>query len=311
MANYLITGVAGFIGAALAKRLIIEGHTVVAIDNLSTGYENNIPDGVDFYLGDCGDAVVYEQIPQTPYDAIYHIAGQSSGEISFDDPIYDIRTNAESTILLLKFALRNKCTRFIYAGTMSVYGIKPDRPIREEENCHPQSFYGVAKLASEHYMRIYQRYGIKTTSLRLFNVYGPGQNLANLRQGMISIFLAQMLNNDHIHVKGAPDRFRDFIHIDDVVEAFMRCLDCKESWGENINVGTGKKTTVGEVINTLLATMDSEITVKYSGATAGDIHGIFANIDKMKSSLGLHTFTPIEKGIQDMVAWARKLNPDV
>ena len=306
MANYLITGAAGFIGAALAKRLVTEGHTVVAIDNLSTGYETNIPEGVNFFQGDCGDFAIYEHIPQEPYDAIYHIAGQSSGEISFDDPIYDIRTNAESTILLLKFALKNMCTRFIFAGTMSVYGIKPDQPISEDEDCYPQSFYGVAKLASEHYMRIYQQYGIKTTSLRLFNVYGPGQNLSNLRQGMVSIFLAQMLKKSHIHVKGARDRFRDFIHVDDVVEAFVRCLSREESWGENINIATGKKTTVGEVVDALVETRDSEITVEYSGATAGDIHGIFANIDKMKSLLGMHTFTPIEQGIKDMVGWAEQ-----
>ena len=105
MASYLVTGAAGFIGAAVAKRLLDDGHQVVTIDNLSTGFESNIPESVTFVEGDCGDASVYERIPQSHYDAIFHIAGQSSGEISFDDPIYDIRTNAESTLLLLKFAL--------------------------------------------------------------------------------------------------------------------------------------------------------------------------------------------------------------
>ena len=95
MANYLVTGAAGFIGAALAGRLVSSGHTVVTIDNLSTGLIGNIPEGVTFIEGDCADPVVYELIPQERYDAIFHIAGQSSGEVSFDDPIYDIRTNAE------------------------------------------------------------------------------------------------------------------------------------------------------------------------------------------------------------------------
>ena len=114
MANYLVTGAAGFIGAAVAKKLLVDGHRVVSIDNLSTGFESNIPEGVTFIKGDCGDANVYKKVPQEHYDAIFHIAGQSSGEISFDDPIYDIRTNAESTLLLLKFALKNECKRLCY-----------------------------------------------------------------------------------------------------------------------------------------------------------------------------------------------------
>ena len=106
MANYIVTGAARFIGEALAQRLISEGHYVVTIDNLSTGFEENIPDGVDFIQGDCADISICEQLPNIKYEAIFHIAGQNSGEISFDDLIYDIRTNAESTLLLLKYALK-------------------------------------------------------------------------------------------------------------------------------------------------------------------------------------------------------------
>jgi len=301
MDRYFVTGAAGFIGSALAKRLVKEGHTVVTIDNLSTGFERNIPDGVTFIRGDCGDPSAYANIPDERYDAIFHIAGQSSGEISYDDPIYDIRTNAESTLLLLKFALQNGCDRFIYAGTMSVYGIKPDRPVSEDEDCHPQSFYGVAKLSSEHYMRIYQQYGINSTSLRLFNVYGPGQNMENLRQGMVSIFLAQMIKNKHIHVKGAPDRYRDFIYIDDVVEAFMRCLIHEKSKGRVINVATGKKTKVREIVEMLVATQDREISVEYEGGTPGDIHGIYADVTTMNDVLGLWSKTNLKQGIEKML----------
>lgn len=304
MANYLVTGAAGFIGAALAKRLKGEGNKVVTIDNLSTGCRSNIPGGVVFIEGDCSDPSVYNQLPEIHFDAIFHIAGQSSGEISFDDPIYDIRTNVEATLLLLKYALKNGCKRFVYAGTMSVYGVKPDRPISEEETCRPQSFYGVGKLASEHYMRIYQKYGIESTSLRLFNVYGPGQNLDNLRQGMVSIFLAQMLRNHHIHVKGAADRYRDFVYIDDVVEAFIRCICCKQSYGEVINIGTGVRTTVGDVVKALTKTQDEKISVEYAGSTEGDVHGIYADVSRMDQLLGMKAKTPFDIGIDKIVSWA-------
>jgi len=304
MSTYLVTGAAGFIGAALSERLITDGHTVVTIDNLSTGFESNIPDGVEFILGDCGDAKVYSQLQEVQFDAIFHIAGQSSGEISFDDPIYDIRTNAESTLLLLQYALQNNCSRFIYASTMSVYGVKPENPVSEDEQCIPESFYGVAKLASEHYLRIYEQFGIQSTSLRLFNVYGPGQNLENLRQGMVSIFLAQMIENNHIHVKGSPNRFRDFVYIDDVVDAFVKTLHCDESFGQVINVGTGVKTSVEELVEQLIASQKEDVTVEYLGSTQGDIHGIFADNSNMKSILNFDTLVPLGSGLEEMVHWA-------
>lgn len=306
MANYIVTGAAGFIGGALAQRLITEGHYVVTIDNLSTGFEEHIPNGVDFIQGDCGDASIYEQLPNLKYDAIFHIAGQSSGEISFDDPIYDICTNAESTLLLLKYALKKQCQRFIYAGTMSVYGVKPDEAIGEEAECMPQSFYGVAKLASEHYMRIYQQYGVNSTSLRLFNVYGPGQNMLNLRQGMVSIFLAQMIKNNHIHIKGSKSRFRDFVYIDDVVESFVRCLTRQQTWGENINIAAGKKTTVSDLIDIMSTKYNKDVTIKFSGSTKGDIHGIWASTKKMKDMLGIKEVTKLEDGLNKMLSWASK-----
>ena len=301
MSKYLVTGAAGFIGAALASRLIKEGNQVVTIDNLSTGNTSNIPDGVKFIEGDCGNKDVYSKIPNEKYDAIFHIAGQSSGEISFDDPIYDIRTNAESTLLLLKFALQNKCKRFIYASTMSVYGIKPERPVKESEDCHPESFYGIAKLASEHYLRVYEQYGINTTSLRLFNVYGPGQNMDNLRQGMVSIFLAQMLKDNRIHVKGSADRFRDFIHVDDVVESFLRCLGCDKSKSEIINIANGKPIKVKEIIDLLVSSQEEKIEVVYQGGTPGDIYGIFADITQMNNILGDWEKVALKEGIAEMV----------
>lgn len=300
----LVTGAAGFIGSAISNKLVSRGYSVVSVDNLSTGKHSNIPDGVKFYRGDCQDPQIYKALPDEKYDAIFHIAGQSSGEISFDDPSYDLRTNAESTLHLLKFAYKNNCTRFIYAGTMSVYGNKPDEPVKEDTNLEPQSFYGVGKVASEHYMRLFDAYGIKSTSLRLFNVYGPGQNMGNLRQGMVSIFMAQMLENHHIHVKGNKDRYRDFVYIDDVVNAFMSCMNNVNSYGKNINIGSGKRTTVDELIDKMTALYDKRVTVEYSGSTSGDIQGIYADISLADQTLNFRPKTELDEGLKKMLEWA-------
>ena len=304
MALFLVTGAAGFIGAAVAKRLISDGHEVITIDNLSTGYLENIPDGVTFFKGNCQDHNIYNNLPKRCFDAIFHFAGQSSGEISFTDPSYDLRTNAESTLHLLKFAISNGCSRFIYASTMSVYGIKPDGPVKESAEPKPESFYGVGKLASEHYLRIYEQYGIRSTALRLFNVYGPGQNLKNLRQGMVSIFLAQMLDNQEIHVKGSGERFRDFIYIKDVEDACIACLDNFQSFGEVINIATGIRTTVNELIDKLTALYGQPVSVTFSGNTPGDLHGIYADITKASRVLNVEPRYSIDEGLKAMLGWA-------
>ncbi len=301
MATYLVTGVAGFIGAAVASALQQQGHRVIGVDNLTTGHRDNIPAGVIFYEADCQDAALYERIlPQKSYDAIFHIAGQSSGEVSFDDPAYDLRTNAESTLHLLKLARRTGCRRMIYASTMSVYGVQPDVPVSESAPAVPLSFYGVGKLASEHYMRLHEQFGIRSTALRLFNVYGHGQNMENLRQGMVSIFMAMMLRDGHIHVKGSPERYHDFVHISDVVRAFLLCLERPKSYGRIINIAGSGRVTVGDVVEELRALHPVPVTVEYSGCTAGDMHGIHADITLAGKALGYTPQVSFAEGLKDM-----------
>jgi len=306
MGRYLVTGIAGFIGAAVASRLLEKGHEVLGIDNLSTGFTANIPAGAEFIEAGCEDPNLYASLlPRRKYDAILHIAGQSSGEISFDDPAYDLRTNTESTLHLLKFALACGCSRFVYASSMSIYGVQPDIPVMEEAPALPLSFYGVGKLASEHYLRLYEQYGIRSTSLRLFNVYGPGQNMENMRQGMVSIFMSMMLNEGHIVVKGSPNRYRDFVYIDDVVQAFMLCLHEPLSAGRALNIASGAKTSVGALVESLQALSPTPATVEYSGCTAGDMHGIYADISMAAKYLGYESTVSLKGGLAAMYEWAK------
>jgi UDP-glucose 4-epimerase len=303
MKTYLVTGAAGFIGGALAKRLIDKGNKVVTIDNLTTGYEDAIPSGVIFYKGDCQDYKIVQQLEKYSFEAIFHIAGQSSGEISFDNPVYDLQTNTQSTLLLLKLALTIGCKKFIYASTMSIYGDQPEEAVKETALPTPKSFYGVGKLASEHYLRIYQEYGIQCTALRLFNVYGPGQNLKNLRQGMVSIFIAQAINNKHIHIKGSRRRFRDFVFIDDVVDAFFVSLRNNIDF-QVLNICTQTKTSIETLVNLIKSHFDENVTDEYSGSTPGDQFGIVGDWGKAKAILAWEPEIDLEMGMKSMINWA-------
>jgi UDP-glucose 4-epimerase len=308
MSIFLVTGAAGFIGSCLARRLITEGNQVVTIDNLSTGFIDAIPHGVIFFKGNCYDDSIIKKLKAYNFDAIFHIAGQSSGEISFDDPVYDLKSNTQSTLQLLKLALKVKCKKFIYASTMSVYGVQPDRPVSEEDEATPISIYAVGKLASENYMRIFQQYGLQTTALRLFNVYGEGQNLLNLKQGMVSIYLALALKNKHILVKGSPDRYRDLIYIDDVVDAFI-CAYNRDGCDDKIyNVATGEKTTVACLIAKIINILNEDISVEYSGTTPGDQFGIYGDFSKIKNELGWYPKINLNEGLSRTIKWAKSKN---
>ena len=303
MKTFLVTGAAGFIGAAVAKKLIDDGHQVITIDNLSTGFKENIPAGISFIEGDCADPEVINQLDNYRFDSIFHIAGQSSGEISFEDPTYDLKTNTLSTLLLLQYAVKTECKKFIYGSTMSVYGDQPDTPVNENAETLPKSFYAVGKIASEHYLRIYSQYGMTNTALRLFNVYGPGQNMVNLKQGMVSIFLAQAVEDKRIVVKGSSGRQRDFIYIDDVVEAFLAANRLETSGYRFYNIGTGVRTTVRELLANIEKELPFNIEIKFSDSTPGDQFGIFADISKAKNKMNWYPKTELKKGLSNMVKW--------
>ena len=305
MAKYLVTGVAGFIGAAIAKRLVDDDHEVLGIDNLSTGYVSHVPAGVHFYEIGVQDIEVLKILKSHNFEAIFHIAGQSGGELSYADPIYDLQSNAQSTLLLLKYASESQCKKIIYASTVSVYG-EPESCLKipETEVLNPKSFYGVGKLASENYLRIYaNQFGLDTIALRLFNVYGPGQNLNNLQQGITSIYLSQAVRDRHIHIKGAKDRFRDLIYIDDATEAFMTVLDDKFRGFNAYNVSTGTKTIVEDIIEAIRLNLPFEISVKYEGATPGDVFGYTGNPDKLMAESDWRPKTMFDDGLRVMIEW--------
>lgn len=308
MNTYLVTGAAGFIGAAIAKKLINEGNKVVTIDNLSTGLVDNIPQGCTFIKGNIYDEVVLEKLNEYEFQGIIHMAGQSSGEVSFSNPVYDLQTNTQSTIQLLNIAKQKGIKHFVYASSMSVYGDQDNDFVTEQVSPCPKSFYAVGKLASEHYMRIYSGYGIQCTALRFFNVYGVGQNMKNLNQGMASIYLAMAIKDKHIMVKGSKDRFRDFVYIDDVVDAVLSTLNQDYQGKFQIfNVSTGKKQTVEQVIAMIQGKLPYNVSVEYIQGTPGDQKGVYGDNSKIKKELNWEPRYNFEEGMDTMIKWAQEL----
>lgn len=303
MKKVLITGVAGFIGSHVARRFLAGGCQVIGVDDLSGGKLENVPSDVDFINGDLALSETIARIP-AGCETILHLAGQSSGEISFDNPVADLQKNTVSTLNLIRYGIQNNSKRIVYASSMSVYGAVPDAPINERHDPRPLSCYGVGKLATEGYLRIYQDQ-LPFVALRMFNVYGPGQDLSNLRQGMVSIYLAQALSEGHIEVKGSIERFRDFIYIDDVVEAWWRSATYPGISNRIINIGTGRRTTVHALLDKICAEIPG-CDFFIQGSTPGDQSGIYSDVGELNKTLGFSQFTELDAGLHLFVTWARE-----
>ena len=310
MKTYIVTGGAGFIGSNLARRLIKEGYKVYVIDDLSTGFLRNVPEEAIFCKADISDLKQLRMIElPDKIDCVFHLAAQPSGEASFDDPARDIDVNYKGTYNMLKLAEMKHSQRFIYTSSMSVYGEVAGMNIyiNETYNCVPISYYGCNKLASEQVISLYARTStIKPTVFRLFNVYGPGQNMLNMKQGMASIYMSYIMNNEPILVKGSLERFRDFIYIDDVVDVLIQSENCSETYREIFNVGTGLKTTVSKLLGAILRVYNKkefEQWVMCSGNTAGDVTGLIADNSKLRNALKWNAKVNIEEGIYKMKNW--------
>ena len=310
MKTYIVTGGAGFIGSRLAKRLLEDGHRVYILDDLSTGFERNIPAEATFCKVDISDGGRLRDLglPEK-VDTLFHIAGQSSGEASFDDPPRDIDVNYKATYNMLELAERKGVERFIYASSMSVYGEieQSERGVSEDHPALPISYYGCNKLASEKIIRVFtRRVNIKPTMLRFFSIYGPGQNMENLKQGIVSIYNSYLMKNKPIIVKGALNRFRDLTYIDDLTDLLIKCENCEDTFDQVLNVGTGIKTTVEDLLKAILKAFgkkDFEKWVKVEGNTPGDIMGCTANIVKLKRALNWEPQYRIEEGLLKMKLW--------
>ncbi len=306
MGRYLVTGGAGFIGSCIVKRLIDEGHSVFVVDNLSTGDEKNVPPppGAELVVGSLSDSRTYAGFRFGPVDAVLHLGAQSSGQISHEVPLHDFDANARGTFLLLRWCERNGVKRVLFASSMAVYG-SSELPLREDHPLAPHSFYGASKAAAEVLLRHFGRLGGDATIFRLFNIYGTGQDFKNHKQGMVSIYLAYLLKRETILVKGAFERYRDFLYVDDVVDAWMRSLHEARTFNRVYNLGSARRTTVKQLLSALIEAFGyEEYPIRQDGNTPGDIFGSVADITAIRRDIGWKPKTQLGAGLKKMVEWA-------
>jgi nucleoside-diphosphate-sugar epimerase len=310
MAICLITGVAGFIGSALARAALAQGDQVRGVDNFSTGKRDNLGEifsRIDFREIDLLDLQALREAC-VGVDYIFHEAAIASVPKSINDPLGSNRANVDGTLHLLIAARDAKVKRVVYAASSSVYGDTPTLPKREDMTPNPISPYAVAKLAGEHYMiSFYRCYGLETVCLRYFNVFGPRQDPSSPYSGVMAKFITQMLTGKAPTIFGDGTQSRDFTYVDNTVEANLLAAKApaSEVGGRIFNVATGRRVDLNEMFQLLKKLTGYNGDAQYGAERAGDIKHSLADISRAEKYLGYRPTVDFEEGLRRTVEWYR------
>ncbi|MDD5435313.1 MAG: GDP-mannose 4,6-dehydratase [Nitrospira sp.] len=302
----LVTGGAGFIGSHITDRLVLEGHSVSIIDNLSTGKEDNLNKEAKFYKMDIVNPRIERIFKKERPELICHLAAQMDVRRSVADPVYDAQTNILGMLNLLENAVRYGTRKVIFASTGgAVYGEEAPIPTSEDHPPQPLSPYGISKLTGEHYLFFYkQTYGLNYIVLRFANVYGPRQDPFG-EAGVVAIFTQKMLRNEQPVINGNGMQTRDYVYVEDVVDAVTASVYSEVT--DTFNVGTGIETSVNELFNVLKNINGNNIKEVHGPAKKGEQDRSCLSCNKIKKTLEWEPGTPIKEGLARTVEFFRKL----
>ena len=309
VAKYLVTGAAGFIGRSIAAALLERGETVRGIDNLSTGKLENLIglEAMEFIAGDLADPAACARAC-AGVEIVFHEAALASVPRSVADPVGTNVACVDATLNLLVAAREAGVRRVVYAGSSSAYGESPTQPKREDMLPNPISPYAVAKLAGEHYMRVFAKvYGLETVVLRYFNVFGPYQDPASHYSGVLAIFCRKMLAGEQPTIYGDGEQSRDFTFIENVVHANLlaAAAPAEKVSGQMMNAATGTSITLNQTFAILRELTGYAGDPTYAEGRAGDIRDSLAEIGLARELLGYQPVVDFREGLRRTVDWYR------
>lgn len=301
----LVTGGAGFIGSHVVDRFLADGHEVAVLDNLSTGTRENLDSRAELHEADVRDEVAVRRVVAgfRP-EVIDHHAAQIDVRRSVNEPGLDAEVNLLGSLNLLEAARANGVKKIVYASTGgALYGEARYLPADEQHPINPESPYGASKHALEHYLYLYKiLHSLDYTVLRYPNVYGPRQN-PHGEAGVNAIFIAHMLEKKRPTIFGDGDQVRDYLYVDDVVEA--NALALERGGGELLNLGWGKGISVNEIFATLREILEFPGEPIHAPPRAGEVQRIYLKAERARQALGWSPRVEFREGLRRTVAWHR------
>ncbi|MCL5886912.1 MAG: NAD-dependent epimerase/dehydratase family protein [Actinobacteria bacterium] len=301
--KYLVTGGAGFIGSNLVKMLLADGHEVIVLDDLSSGYEENLFAEAEFIAGDITDPdAVYEAA--TGVDSIFHLAASVGNTRSIDDPIRDAEVNYTGTLRVLEAARKHNIERIVFSSSAGIFGELKTLPIAEDHAFEPDSPYGVGKLAAEKACLAYNKlYGMKNVCLRYFNVYGVRQRY-DAYGNVIPIFAERMLRGQDVVIFGDGEQTRDFVNVRDVARANYSAAQSENAAG-SFNLGSGTRISINELVTIMSRLSGSHSEIIHDKPRPGDVRDSLAAIAAARSALGYEPSVDLEDGLAAYLDWLR------
>jgi nucleoside-diphosphate-sugar epimerase len=307
MAQYLVTGGAGFIGSHLAEELVRRGERVRVVDSLITGKRQNLTHlpQVEFLEGDLADLEVARRAVEG-VEYVLHQAAIPSVPRSVQDPITSNRANIDASLNVLVAARDAGVRRVVYAGSSSAYGNQPTLPKVETMPTAPLSPYALQKLVAEQYCQMFtQLYGLETVTIRYFNVFGPRQDPSSPYSGVISLFIRYLVEGRQPTIYGDGGQTRDFTYVANVVDGVLRACQAPAASGEVINVATAGRISLNQLFAVIKELTGAKVDPAYAETRAGDVRDSQADIDKAKRLLGYEPIVSLEQGLEKTVAWYR------
>ncbi len=296
--RFLVTGGAGFLGAALANRLAADGHYVFVLDDLSNGDATRLDPRVEFTKGDVDNVPLLWSLLQH-VDCAYHLAARVSVPQSILYPREYARVNVGGTVSLMEAMRDTGVGRVIFTSSGAVYGNQPRQPVREDDPPRPDSPYAVSKWAAEQYIQtIGELWGLETVALRIFNAYGPGQSLPVSHAPVVPRFLQQALTGGSLIVFGDGQRTRDFVFVDDVVAALVAAATTTGLRHAVINIGSGRETSVNELIACMERVLGRRVNVIANPEKPGGVPRLLADISRARDVLGFRPQVDLETGLR-------------
>ena len=305
MANYLVTGGAGFIGSHISEELLRRGHRVRVVDSLVTGYRRNLRQGVEFEQGDLADPAV-ARAAVAGMDYVIHQAAIPSVPRSVEKPEESHRANIDGTLQVLLASRDAGIKRVVFAGSSSVYGDTEVLPKTESMPTNPLSPYALQKLMGEMYLQMFTRlYGLETVTTRYFNVFGPRQDPGSPYSGVISLFIKALSEGTRPVIYGDGEQTRDFTYVANVVDGVLRAAETPGVAGQVFNLATNGRISLNQLLATLKKIFGSDVEPIYKDARQGDVRDSQADISKAARLLGYQPIVGLEDGLRKTVDWYR------
>lgn len=300
--QFLVTGGAGFLGSALANRLHADGHEVAVLDDLSNGVQERLNAGISFTEGDIDNIPLLWSLLHE-VDCVYHLAARVSVAQSLLHPRDYNRVNVGGTVSLMEAMRDTGVQRVVFASSGSIYGRQPRLPVRETDQPFPDSPYAVSKWSAEQYIHtIGELWGIESVALRIFNAYGPRQSLPVSHAPVVPRFLQQALTGGSVVLFGGGEQTRDFVFVDDVIEALVRAATAEDVNRQIINIGSGEETSIRTLVDEVAAVTGRTINIISNPSKAGGVPRLVADIQLARELLDFEPQTSLSDGLRAMLA---------